>query len=91
MANKNKYKNASALLPKELLTEVQKFFSGGTLYIPASSDEKTLWGEKSGARSEYSARNRSIKELYCAGKSPKAIADTFCISVDAVKKILYSK
>ncbi len=91
MTRNNSYNNASLLLPKELLREVQKYFSGGTLYIPSPHTKKLRWGEKSGARQEYSARNRQIKELYRSGQTVENIATLFCISADRVRKILYTK
>jgi len=47
-----KYRNASDILPDELLKEVQKYTSGETLYIP-SSKERKKWGHGSGARIFY--------------------------------------
>lgn len=38
-----KYRNASDILPDELLKELQKYASGETLYIP-SNIERKKWG-----------------------------------------------
>ena len=44
------HKNARDILPDRLLRELQEYVSGETLYIP-KAEEKTPWGETSGARS----------------------------------------
>lgn len=45
-----KYVNAAEILPGELLSEIQKYVDGKTLYVP-SVQKTASWGEKSGARS----------------------------------------
>ena len=47
-----KYVNARALLPKELVSELQEYIQGGYLYIPAVQEQKKCWGELSGYREE---------------------------------------
>ena len=51
-----KYKNASEVLPDELLREIQKYAAGEALYIPAAGERKK-WGDGSGAKVFYRQRN----------------------------------
>lgn len=57
-----KYKNAKNILPKELLTEIQKYIQGDIIYIPIQG-EKTSWGEKSGYKEALNNRNKQIFNL----------------------------
>lgn len=85
------YRNASLLLPPKLLSEVQKYVSGETVYVPAPDTKKLRWGEKNGTKTKYSDRNREIRRLFCAGVGIEAIADRHCLSPETVKKIVYSQ
>jgi hypothetical protein len=38
------YKNATQILPKELMDEVQKYIQGEYLYIPKAEGTKKKWG-----------------------------------------------
>lgn len=83
-----KYKNAQDILPDKLLRELQKYVSGGVLYVP-SPDSKKSWGENSGARTFYKQRNEEIREKHKNGVSLQELADQYHISIDAIYKILY--
>ena len=61
-----KYKNASHVLPDELLKEIQKYVSGEAIYIP-NPEEKKKWGEGSGARKFYQERNGKIQADFQKG------------------------
>lgn len=41
-----KYVNAMEVLPKELISEIQKYVEGNIIYIPNKSGKRTRWGEK---------------------------------------------
>ncbi len=83
-----KYRNASDILPDELLKEVQKYVSGETLYIPGNMERKK-WGHGSGARSFYKQRNEEIKNKYFHGTSIYELAEEYCLSVETIRKIVY--
>lgn len=83
-----KYRNASDILPDELLKEIQKYTSGETLYIPNSTERKK-WGQGSGARLFYKERNEEIKNKYYQKVSMEALADEYCLSMETIRKILY--
>lgn len=83
-----KYRNASDILPDELLKEVQKYVSGETLYIP-NSEERKVWGHDSGARMFYNQRNEEIRNKYFHKMSIDALAEEYCLSVETIRKIVY--
>ena len=83
-----RYKNAQAILPDQLLKELQKYVSGETIYVP-NAQEKKQWGEASGARSYYKERNAQIREKYRSGQTVDALAAEYHLSADSIRKILY--
>lgn len=85
-----KYRNASEILPDKLLREIQKYTSGEAIYIPQIT-ERQKWGEGSGARRYYEERNQKICEKHEAGESMEKLADSFNLSIETIRKILYRK
>jgi len=83
-----KYKNASDVLPDDLLKEVQKYAAGETLYFPKDT-ERQKWGEKTGARAFYEERNAEIRNKFLQKMSIEHIADEYCLSVETVRKIVF--
>ncbi|WP_211184350.1 CD3324 family protein [Paenibacillus lemnae] len=74
----------------ELLKQVQKYAAGKLLYIP-SGEEKRAWGETTGYREQLQKRNQMIRNKYAHGLTVSELADEYCLSLDSIKKILYSK
>jgi hypothetical protein len=85
-----KYENAYDVLPEALLKEIQKYAAGKLLYIP-SGGEKRAWGETSGYRDQLQRRNRMIRNMYAHGITVSELADEYFLSLDSIKKIIYSK
>jgi len=84
-----KYRNASEILPDELLKELQKYASGETLYIPSSQNRKE-WGATSGARQFYKERNEEIRQKYFKQNIKIAtLAKNYALSEETIRKILY--
>lgn len=83
-----KYRNASDILPDELLKEIQKYAAGETLYIP-SSDERKKWGQGSGAKQFYKQRNEEIRSKYFNKTSIDALAEAYNLSTETIRKIVY--
>ena len=84
-----KYRNASEILPDDLLKELQKYAPGEILYIPSDNDRKK-WGAGSGARQFYEQRNEEIRHKYFHLKvSMDALCEEYNLSDETVRKILY--
>jgi Mor family transcriptional regulator len=82
-----KYKNAAALLPKELLSELQKYAQGELIYIP-NKQQKAAWGTLNGSRERYAVRNMQMLHHYSKGASIEEIANQFYLSKDSIRKII---
>ncbi|MBO5030285.1 MAG: hypothetical protein J6C19_04535 [Lachnospiraceae bacterium] len=85
-----KYKNASHVLPDELLKEIQKYVTGEVIYIP-KPEEKKKWGEGSGARRFYQERNRKIQADYQDGMTIGELIEKYNLSAESIKRIVYKK
>lgn len=85
------YLNASDVLPKELLKEIQKYAGGTLLYVPKEEVDEKTWGEVSGQKKYYKKRNRMMINKFLYGITIDQLAKEYCLSKDTVKKIVYSK
>lgn len=85
-----KYTNAQKVLPKQLIQEIQKYVQGETLYIPKPKTEYRNWGSLSGGRRLLDQRNSAIKNAFSAGSSMEQLAGEYFLSVETIKKIVYS-
>ena len=83
------YIKATGLLPENLIIELQKYVQGKYLYIP--KQERKQWGEESGSRSAILERNREIRGKRELGESFESLSEQYFLSVDSIKKIVYSK
>lgn len=86
-----KYINAKNHLPEALVKELQRYVQGGYLYVPADQARQKRWGEVSGYRQELQQRNRQITEEFHNGTSMEKLAEKYCLSVSAIRKIIYQK
>ncbi|WP_405154501.1 CD3324 family protein [Paenibacillus sp. FSL K6-0108] len=86
-----KYINADTILPESLLKEIQRHIPGGLVYIPKPKEAHRKWGESSGSRIMLKQRNDEIRQLFAAGMSIDQLIEQFCLSIDSIKKIVYSK
>lgn len=86
-----KYKNANTILPDTLVEELQKYIQAGYIYVPAKDQQRRAWGELSGYRKELDSRNQMIVSEYHRGISAEDLADRYCLSISAIKKIIYQK
>lgn len=85
------YNNAIKILPEKLLLEVQKYIQGKTLYIPKQETERKKWGSVNGGRHLLEKRNKNIREHFVNGKNIQQLAEEYFLSVETIKKIVYSK
>jgi Mor family transcriptional regulator len=86
-----KYKNATQILPKELMDEVQNYIQGEYLYIPKAEGTKKKWGDNSGYRRNLSIRNDSIRKEHKDGSTISELAEKYYLSENTIKKIVYVK
>ncbi|MFF2090673.1 CD3324 family protein [Paenibacillus sp. NPDC058174] len=85
-----KYTNASKVLPKELIKEIQKYIQGETLYIPKQQTEYKDWGSISGGRELLDRRNNAIRNAFMNHISIEQLAKEYFLSADTIKRIVYS-
>ena len=86
-----KYINANVILPDVLVEELQKYVQAGYIYIPAKDKQHKSWGELSGYRKELKERNEIIITEYYNCISLEELANKYCLSIYAIRKIIYQK
>ncbi|CRK82107.1 helix-turn-helix domain of resolvase [Neobacillus massiliamazoniensis] len=85
-----KYVNANNILPATLITEIQKYVQGETIYIPKPVTAYRKWGTCSGGRKLIDKRNSAIKSAFISGCSIQQLAEEYFLSIETIKKIVYS-
>jgi Mor family transcriptional regulator len=85
------YVKANTILPKELIAEIQKYIQGETIYIPKPEKNYEGWGTLSGGRKFIDDRNTSIKNAFKSGISIHQLGEEYFLSIETIKKIVYSK
>ncbi|QFG00243.1 hypothetical protein PB01_16295 [Psychrobacillus glaciei] len=85
------YIKATSVLPEALVLEIQKYIQGETIYIPKQGESYKHWGALSGERKRIDDRNVLLKKAYKNGISMNQLAKEHFLSVETVKKIIYSK
>ncbi|RID89555.1 hypothetical protein D1953_00095 [Peribacillus asahii] len=86
-----KYVKATAVLPEALINEIQKYVQGATIYIPKPEAAHQKWGTRSGSRKWIDDRNTHIRKSFQNGLKIDQLAEEYCLSVETIKKIVYSK
>lgn len=85
-----KYVNA-AILPDELLKEVQKYIHGTMVYIPNPGGVREGWGMKTGSRASIKQRNAEIRQCFSQGTTVDQLSEQFFLSCESIKKIVYAR
>ncbi|MCY7915110.1 CD3324 family protein [Bacillus haynesii] len=85
------YVKAAAVLPEKLISEIQKYVQGETIYIPKTESAHQKWGARSGARKLIDDRNTSIKKAFKNGETIDYLAAEHHLSIETIKKIVYTK
>ena len=85
------YTNAQSVLPPDLLEKVQSYVQGAQLYIPRAREERLGWGMKNGTRKMLDRRNARIRSEKALGRTIDELAESYNLSSDTIRKILYSK
>lgn len=85
------YINGKEVLPEYLLKEIQKYFEGGTIYIPGSTKaERKQWGTRNNTRKKIENRNSEIKYKKKGGATIFELMEEYHLSYDSIKKIVYA-
>jgi len=85
-----KYENAKNIFPENLLKEIQKYAQGKVVYIPICEGKRS-WGETSGYKQYLNERNFDIRKKFMLDSDIDALAEEYSLSVESIKKIVYSK
>lgn len=86
-----KYAKIETILPSNLVREIQKYIQGEYIYIPSQLEKRKKWGENSGSRTYIQNRNEIIRNKYKSGFAIVNLAKEFFLSIDSIKKIIYTK
>jgi hypothetical protein len=86
-----KYVKAEAILPENLLKEIQRYVQGETIYIPKPKKAYRKWGTHSGTRALIDERNACIQDAFKNGKTIDQLAFDYHLSCETIKKIVYRK
>lgn len=82
------YKNATQILPEELLAKVQEYVDGEWIYIPRRSNHKKDWGTDTPIRRELKERNFHIYMDFLAGEDMDSLAEKNYLSVKSIQRII---
>lgn len=85
------YVKAADVFPEHLIKEIQRYIQGELIYIPTRSSHRKKWGESSGAADYYVVRNQEIRHNFREGTGIEQLSDQYGLSVESIKKIVYSK
>ncbi|MFB6469087.1 CD3324 family protein [Cytobacillus sp. Hz8] len=85
------YVKATAILPEKLISEIQKYVQGEMIYIPKPEPARKKWGTRSGIRKQIDERNSVMKRAFKNGRTIDQLAEEYYLSVETIKKIVYSK
>jgi Mor family transcriptional regulator len=85
------YVKATSVLPEDLIKEIQKYIQGETIYIPKLGESYKQWGALSGERKRIDERNVLLKKAYKNGVPMNQLAKEYFLSVETIKKIIYTK
>ena len=82
------YRNATNILPRSLLEQIQEYVQGQEIYIPKRSQTRLGWGEGNGTRRQLDRRNRTIVYRYMQGESIESLMADYHLSYDSIRKII---
>lgn len=86
-----KHVNAEKIMPDSLVKEIRKYIQSGYVYIPPQPQKRTKWGENTGSREYFKNRNKAIRNYYRGGSTIENLSEEFSLSIDSIKKIIYTK
>lgn len=84
------YVNGKEILPDDLLSEIQKYYSGGLIYIPLQEAKRCKWGSKTATKNQLEKRNQEICRKKKDGSTIKELMEEYHLAYDTIKKIVYN-
>ncbi len=84
------YVNGKEVLPDSILIEIQKYYSGGLIYIPLQEEKRCKWGDRTTTKSELEKRNQEIRDKKNKGSGIQELMEEYHLAYDTIKKIIYN-
>ena len=82
------YIKAEAILPEELIRQIQEYADGVYIYIPRKPGTRHAWGQETDYRAELKVRNDRIRNDYAAGLGVAVLSRKYHLSEKSVRRIL---
>ena len=83
------YINATDVLPKVLIEEIQRYVDGQLLYIPRKNENSLSWGEKNGTKEKLAKRNQKIVNCYHSGQTIEELSKLYYLSEKRIQGIIH--
>jgi Mor family transcriptional regulator len=83
-----RYIKAEDVLPWELITQIQQYVDGVTIYIPRKAENRRPWGDGTRYRGELDERNACIRREYAEGAPVPQLARYYHLSEKSIRRIL---
>lgn len=83
-----RYIKAEAILPQELIAQIQKYADGVNIYIPRKAENRRSWGCDTTYKQELSRRNQSILRQYRDGAKIPFLAEHYHLSEKSIRRII---
>ncbi|MBO4939162.1 MAG: hypothetical protein J6C98_09250 [Oscillospiraceae bacterium] len=85
------YIKAEDILPEEVISLIQEYVDGETLYIPRKAANRHSWGDSTNYRAELRERNFRIHRDHAAGMAVSELARRYYLSEKSIRRILKQK
>lgn len=85
------YIKAEAILPAELIRQIQEYVDGVYIYIPRKPGTRRDWGQETNYKAELKVRNDRIRSDYAAGISVSALSQRYHLSEKSIRRILQNR
>ena len=83
------YIDAEDVLPKALVSEIQKYIDGRLIYIPRKDENVLSWGEKNGTRQRLAQRNQMIVSRFYSGETIAELGKAYYLSEKRIQGIIH--
>ena len=83
-----RYKNASDILPQNVLELIQEYTDGVYIYIPRKEENRKQWGDNTHTKAEIQERNASIYAQYKSGQKVQELAREYFLSEKSIERVI---